>query len=85
MKTKSIVPVSEKWRLTLSEAAALCGIGREMLYVLLRKGEFPPRVRAGDDNGGKDQFVAAEVRAWADGRDWRAMVAARTGVVSDAS
>lgn len=83
MATK--VTIAEKWRLTLTEAAALCGIGRLMLYDLLRKGEFPPRVHAGDDISGKDQFIASEVRAWADGRDWRAMVAARTKGVADAS
>lgn len=79
------VPVADKLRWSLSEAAAMSSICPNTLRALLGRGEYPPRVRiaTGDEDDGKLQFVASEVRAWADGRDWRAMVAARLGV-SDA-
>lgn len=83
--TKALVGAHEKWRLTLMEAAALCGIGRTVLHELLRKGEFPPRVHTGSELAGKEQFIAREVRAWAEGGDWRAMVAERVQGVANAS
>lgn len=79
---KVLVSVAEKWRLTLDEAAALCGISDSYLRTLLAKGEFPSRVHVGREEGGKNQFIASEVRAWAEGRDWRAMVTARLGVAN---
>lgn len=77
-----VVPVADKLRWSLSEAAALCGLSENYVRELIGKGEFPPRVHvraSDDDDGGKLQFCASEVRAWADGRDWRSMVAARQG------
>lgn len=82
-----VVSVAEKLRLSLAEACALCGLSPNYLRELERRDQFPPRVVVrshGDDDGGKTQFVASEVRAWADGRDWRALVAARSQV-ADAS
>lgn len=75
-----IVPVADKLRWTVAEASAICGIGRSYLYELLKVDGFPPRAHVNkgeDDEGGKLQFIASEVRAWADGRDWRALVALR--------
>lgn len=79
-RAKIVVSVAEKLRLTLDETAALVGLSDTYLRAMERKGDFPPRVHVGDELGGKNQFVGAEVRAWAEGRDWRCMVAARTGV-----
>jgi len=78
-----MVAVVDKLRWSATEAAAMCGISRDFLYELLKADEFPPRAhahRGEDDAGGKLQFIASEVRAWADGRDWRALVAARQEV-----
>jgi len=83
-RPKVLVSVAEKWRLTLDEAAALVGVSDSYLRELVRKGEFPPRVHVGSEHEGKNQFIAAEVRAWAEGRNWRAMVMARKEV-ADAS
>jgi predicted DNA-binding transcriptional regulator AlpA len=77
---KVMVSVVEKWLLTLDEAAAVCNLSDTYVRDLLRKGEFPKRRHVGDADGGKNLFVAAEVRAFAEGRDWRAMVAAREAV-----
>lgn len=79
------ITVADKLRWSVTEAAAMCSISRDFLYELLAAGEFPPRAhahRGEHDAGGKQQFIASEVRAWADGRDWRALVAARQGVAS---
>jgi hypothetical protein len=77
---KVTVSVVEKWLLTLDEAAAVCNMSDTFVRDLLRKGEFPTRRHIDAGAGGKHLFVAAEVRAFAEGRDWRAMVAAREGV-----
>lgn len=82
---RKAVSVSEKWRLSLDEAAALCGLGRNYVRELERKREFPPRVHVGSPDEGKNQFIAAEVRAWAEQRDWQSMVAARLQGVANAS
>jgi hypothetical protein len=60
-----------RWSLTLT--AELVDLSPNKVRELIRKGEFPPRVAV----DGKEQFVPDEVRAWAAGRDWRALVAAR--------
>lgn len=83
--SKPLVGVHEKWRLSLNEACALCGIGETFLRQLLARGDFPPRVREGEASGGKEQFIAREVRAWADGEDWRALVKRRQEGVANAS
>lgn len=76
-----LVSVAEKWRLTLEEAAQLCGLSANSVRDLEARREFPPRTRVklhgpGEESG-KLQFVAAEVRAWANGEDWRALVEKR--------
>ncbi len=74
------VSAAEKWRLTVEEAADLCGLSENSVRDLESRGEFPPRTcvkLSGSGDGGKRQFIAAEVRAWANGEDWRAMVARR--------
>lgn len=83
--SKPMVAVSEKWRLSLSEACALCGIGETFLRQLLARGDFPPRVREGEATGGKEQFIAREVRAWAEKEDWQALVKRRLEGVAHAS
>lgn len=58
----------------------MCGLSRNYLLELSQKGQFPPRVRvrtSDEDQGGRWQFIAFEVRAWADGEDWRAIVSRR--------
>ena len=80
------VPIPDRLRWCLADVCDLVSMTENYVRELERKGEFPPRVavRSGpEDDGGKDQFVAAEVRAWADCQDWRGMVAARQ--VADAS
>ena len=73
------VPVESKLRWSLLEAAAMVNLSEGVVRDLEDRGEFPRRVVVPNrDDGGKMQFIAAEVRAWGDGRDWRAMVAART-------
>lgn len=79
-RSKIVVSVAEKLRLTLQECSALVNLSDTYLRAMERRGDFPPRLHVGTELGGKWQFVAAEVRAWAEGRDWRAMVAARTEV-----
>lgn len=69
-----------KWRLSLAEACALCDLSPNYVRGLIAINEFPPRVIAGN----KPQFIATEVRAWAEGRDWRAIVAERAGEVANA-
>lgn len=78
------VPVAEKWRLSLQEAAALCGVSENYVRDEEQLGRFPPRVPARDggaaDGTCKLLYVAREVKAFADGLNWRALVAERTGV-----
>lgn len=86
-KVGRVVSVPEKLRWSIGEAAALCDLSTNYVRELEAKDEFPPRVRvsASADEGGKLQFIAAEVRAWAEGRDWRSMVAARLQAAGHAS
>lgn len=78
------VPVADRLRWSIGEAASMVGRAESSVRKLERLGLFPPRVPAtpGTDNPDKPQFVAAEVRAWSEGRDWRAMVASRTGAAN---
>lgn len=71
------VPVADRLRWTLGEAAAMTGVGENTLRDLEQKRKFPPRVSVAGTT--KWLFVASEVRAWADNRDWQAMVEARCG------
>lgn len=74
------VPVPDKLRWSVREVCEMCGLSRNFLVELERKGEFPPHiwVRTGPEHsGGKFQYVAAEVRVWSAGGDWKAMVEAR--------
>jgi hypothetical protein len=66
-----------RWSLTLT--AQLVDVSPNTIRDLIRKDEFPPRVHVPGKDGrnGKEQFVPDEVRAWAAGRDWRALVAER--------
>lgn len=69
------VPVHDRLRWSLAIAAAVVDLCPNTVRDLIRRGEFPPRIAV----EGKKQFVPAEVRAWADGKDWRGLVAARQG------
>lgn len=60
-----------RWSLCLT--AELVDLSPNKVRELIVRGEFPPRVAV----DGKEQFVPAEVRAWAAGDDWRALVACR--------
>ncbi len=69
-----IVPVTDKGRWTLTEAAAYCNVSPNCASDMEKRGEFPPRVAVPYGKGSKGLFVAREVRAWADGLDWRSLV-----------
>lgn len=68
-----VVPLGELLRWTLEITSAFVDLSPNKIRDLERRGEFPRRVAV----DGKEQFVPDEVRAWAAGRDWRSMVAAR--------
>jgi len=68
-----VVPVVDRLRWSLAHVAELVDLSENKIRELERRGEFPPRVAV----DGKDQFIPGEVRAWAEGRDWRALVAER--------
>lgn len=74
------VPIQDRLRWSIGEAAAMVSRAESVIRDLERKGLFPPRVRVvlGTDVRDQPQFIAAEVRAWAEGRDWRSMVSARS-------
>jgi hypothetical protein len=71
--TVAAVSVAERLRWTLTIVAAMVDLCPNKVRALERRGEFPPRVAV----DGKEQFIPDEVRAWAAGRDWRALVAER--------
>ena len=77
------VALSDKLRWSMLEAAAMVSKSDTYVRELERRGQFPPRVTVpamrGSGPGTESEFIAAEVRAWADGRDWEAMVVARLG------
>lgn len=78
------VPVADRLLWNMSEASDIAGgFATNYISALEAKGEFPPRVRLpamrNEGEGRKRMFVAAEVRAWANGEDWKAMVTARNG------
>lgn len=69
-----------KLRLSLAEAAHVLGLSSNTITALEARGDFPRRVRVPAVAGGegrKLQFIAREVEAFANGLDWRAMVAER--------
>jgi hypothetical protein len=67
------IPAVDRLRWSLALVADLVDLSANKIRELIRKDEFPPRVAV----HGKEQFVPDEVRAWAAGRDWRAIVAER--------
>ena len=75
-KRPPLVPVRDRLRWSLSAAAEMVDLAPNTIRDLERRGEFPPRVAV----KGKEQFIAAEVSAWAAGQDWRKLVAARKEV-----
>jgi len=82
---KPDVPIEKRLCWTIAETCAVIGGGTSENYVaaLEARQEFPPRYRLPSmkpgDAGRKCVFVAREVRAWIEGRDWRAMVDERLG------
>lgn len=72
-KPKVVVPIQELLRWTLEITSAFVNLSPNKVVDQMKRGLFPPRVAV----DGKEQFVPDEVRAWAAGRDWRSMVAAR--------
>lgn len=79
-----VVAVPDRLQWTLEQTAAMVGRSTPYVRALEAKGEFPPRLelpamRGGDGDRCTSAFVAAEVRAWAAGLDWRRMVDARNG------
>ena len=67
------ITASERLRWSLTIVSELVDLSPNKIRELERKNQFPPRVAV----DGKEQFVPDEVRAWAAGRDWRALVAER--------
>lgn len=73
--------VSSKLRLSLRDASSLVDLSPNAIAALERRGDFPPRVSlpsmTGKRRGRKRQFIAREIEAWANGGNWRKLVAAR--------
>ena len=73
--------VSPKLRLSLREVSRLVDLSPNAIAALEKCGDFPPRIAlpsiTGRGSGRKRQFVTREVETWANGGNWRKLVAAR--------
>jgi len=74
-------PSLPKLRLSQRDVCQLIDVSSNTLAALEARGDFPPRIALpsvnGAGSGRKRQFITREVELWANGGNWRKLVATR--------